>query len=105
MASKVVFGLRPRGSAIWRQTFRLLHQESPEYRNSVDEEFINESRTNCGELSNTLISIPNGRADQNDAGSFDFVPAHAVWRARRHFWPSTRPTPMTSADFQPITRL
>jgi len=83
LASKVVSGLRGRSSEIWQHAFQLLQQESPEYRNSVDDEFTDESRAHCGELLKTIISIPNGRADKSDADPFDFVRAHAVWRARR----------------------
>ncbi len=83
LASKVVSGLRGRGREIWQHTFQLLRQESPEYRNSVDDEFTDESRGHCGELLKTIISIPDGRAEKNDADPFDFVRAHAEWRARR----------------------
>jgi hypothetical protein len=83
LASAVVCGLRGRSREIWQQTFQLLQQESPEYRNSIDDEFTDESRAHCGELLKTIISIPNGCANRSDADSFDFVRAHAVWRARR----------------------
>lgn len=83
LASRVVSGLRGRSAEIWQHTFQLLQQESPEYRNSVDDEFTDESRAHCGELLKTIISVPNGRPDRSDAGPFDFVRTHAIWRARR----------------------
>jgi len=83
LASRVVSGLRGRSGEIWQHTFQLLQEESPEYRNSVDDEFTDESRAHCGELLKTIISIPNGRPDKSDSDPFDFVRAHAMWRARR----------------------
>ena len=83
LASRVVSGLRGRSSEIWQHTFQLLQQESPEYRNSVDDEFADKSRVHCGELLKTIISVPNGRANTSDADPFYFVRAHAMWRARR----------------------
>lgn len=83
LATKVVSGLRGRSSEIWQHTFELLKRESPEYRNSVDDEFTNESRGHCGELLEAIISIPNGRTEKSDADPFDFVRTHAEWRARR----------------------
>jgi PucR C-terminal helix-turn-helix domain len=38
LAAAVVAGLKQRSGEIWQGTFRLLQQESPEYRNSVDDE-------------------------------------------------------------------
>ena len=37
LAARVVATLDERAGEIWRRTFDLLQQESPEYRNSVDE--------------------------------------------------------------------
>ena len=83
LASRVVAGLRERSSEIWGHTFQLLTQESPEYRNAVDDEFTEESKTHCGELLRTIVSIPTGRVGKGDADSFDFVRFHARWRAQR----------------------
>jgi len=83
LAAQVVAGLRGRSGEIWHHTFQLLQQESPEYRNSVDAEFTDESRAHCGELLRTIISIPNGGGEQGHGDPFDFVRTHAEWRARR----------------------
>src|SRR6266849_5449107 len=82
LASKVVSGLRGRSTEIWQHTFQLLQQESPEYRNSIDDAFTEESKNHCGELLRTIISIPTGRTGKGDADPFDFVRTHAEWRAR-----------------------
>ena len=82
LAARVVAGLRKRSSQIWQQTFELLQRESPEYRNSVDEEFTNESQSHCGELLNAIIAIAAGRADRSGGDPFGFVRTHAEWRAR-----------------------
>jgi hypothetical protein len=60
----------------------LLQRESPEYRNSVDDEFTIESKAHCNELLTTIIAIVAGRAKKSGADVFDFVRTHAVWRAR-----------------------
>ena len=83
LASRVVAGLRDRSTEIWRHAFDLLQQESPEYRNAVDDEFTEESRAHCGELLRTIVSIPGGRIGKRGADPFDFVRTHAQWRAQR----------------------
>ena len=83
LASRVVAGLRERSNEIWAHTFQLLTQESPEYRNAVDDEFTEESKAHCGELLGTIVSIPTGRVAKGDADPFDFVRIHAKWRAQR----------------------
>jgi hypothetical protein len=83
LASRVVAGLRERSREIWGHTFQLLTQESPEYRNAVDDEFTEESKAHCGELLRTIVSIPTGRVGKGDADPFDFVRFHARWRAQR----------------------
>jgi len=82
LAAGVVTGLRDQADEIWRHAFTLLQRESPEYRNSVDDEFIIESKAHCNELLTTIISIVAGRAKRSGADAFDFVRTHAVWRAR-----------------------
>src|SRR5262245_13463383 len=80
LAKEVVTGLEGRSQEIWQRTFDLLRQESPEYRNAVDDEFTAESRSHCGELLETIIAIAAGRLDDSDP--FAFVRKHAEWRAR-----------------------
>ena len=80
LAKEVVTGLDGRSKEIWQRTFDLLRQESPEYRNAVDDEFTAESRSHCGELLDTIIAIAAGRLDYSDP--FAFVRKHAEWRAR-----------------------
>jgi hypothetical protein len=82
LAAGVVTGLRDRADEIWRHAFTLLQRESPEYRNSVDDEFTQESKVHCNELLTTIIAIVTGRAKKSGADAFDFVRTHAVWRAR-----------------------
>jgi hypothetical protein len=82
LARSVVTGLRERSAEIWQRTFDLLQQESPEYRNSVDEAFTSESKSHCGELLNTIIAIAAGRAARSIGDPFGFVRTHAEWRAR-----------------------
>lgn len=82
LASSVVAGLHKRSAEIWQRTFELLQQESPEYRNSVDEEFTKESTNHCKQLLNAIVSVAAGGADRSDADPFGFVRAHAEWRAR-----------------------
>jgi hypothetical protein len=82
VAAGVVRSLHKRSSEIWQRTFDLLQRESPEYRNSVDEEFTKESKSHCGELLNTIIAIAAGRAEKPGVDPFGFVRAHAEWRAR-----------------------
>lgn len=83
LASRVVAGLSDRSSEIWHHAFHLLQQESPEYRNAVDDEFTEESKAHCGELLRTIVSIPSGRIRRGRADPFDFVRSHAKWRAQR----------------------
>ena len=80
LARTVVTGLKTRAQDIWRRTFDLLRKESPEYRNAVDGEFTAESKSHCGELLETIVSIAAGRLDSSDP--FAFVRKHAEWRAR-----------------------
>lgn len=82
LAAAVVAGLKDRSSEIWQGTFELLQQESPEYRNSVDDEFTKESRSHCGELLGAIIAVAAGRAHRSGGDPFDFVRTHAEWRAR-----------------------
>jgi hypothetical protein len=82
LASGVIAGLHERSTEIWQRTFDLLQRESPEYRNSVDEEFTKESKTHCKSLLNAIVAVAAGRAARPDADPFDFVRAHAEWRAR-----------------------
>jgi len=81
LARGVVAGLDRRSAEIWRRPVDLLRQESPEYRNSIDEEFTNESRSHCGELLRSIIAIAAGRA-RMQGDPFHFVRTHAEWRAR-----------------------
>jgi hypothetical protein len=84
LASSVVAGLHRRSAEIWRQTFELLQRESPEYRNSVDDEFTKESQGHCRELLEAIIAIAAGRANKSKTDFFSFVRTHAEWRARHH---------------------
>src|SRR5262245_5813997 len=80
LARKVVVGLEGHSQEIWRRTFDLLKEESPEYRNAVDDEFTEESRSHCGERLAAIIAIAAGRLKDGDP--FAFVRRHAEWRAR-----------------------
>src|ERR1700681_1469986 len=82
LAAAVVAGLKDRGNEIWQGTFELLQQESPEYRNSVDDEFTKESKSHCNELLRAIVAVAAGRADKSGGDPFDFVRTHAQWRAR-----------------------
>jgi hypothetical protein len=82
LAAKVVGGLHKRSAEIWQRTFELLQRESPEYRNSVDEEFTKESKSHCGELLNAIIAVAAGQAEKSGVDPFGFVRTHAEWRAR-----------------------
>jgi hypothetical protein len=82
LASSVVAGLHKRSAEIWQRTFELLQRESPEYRNSVDEEFTKESKSHCKELLNAIITVAAGRADRSGADPFGFVRTHAEWRSK-----------------------
>jgi hypothetical protein len=82
LASDVVLGLRGRADEIWRSAFELLQQESPEYRNSVDDAFTRESKSHCGELLGAIVAIAGGQFGKANADPFCFVRTHAEWRAR-----------------------
>jgi hypothetical protein len=82
LAAGVVAGCKERSNQIWQGTFELLQQESPEYRNSVDDEFTRESKSHCNALLRAIIAIAAGRTDKSGADTFDFVRTHAQWRAR-----------------------
>jgi hypothetical protein len=82
LARSVVVGLHARSAEIWQRTFELLQQESPEYRNSVDQAFTNESKSHCEELLNAIVAVADGRANGSDSDSFGFVRRHAEWRVR-----------------------
>jgi hypothetical protein len=81
LAAGVVAGLHTRSAEIWKRTFDLLQRESPEYRNSVDEEFTKESKSHCRELLNAIIAIAAGQAEKSAGDPFGFVRTHAEWRA------------------------
>src|SRR5580704_15061043 len=82
LAAGVVAGLLGRGDEIWQRAFELLQRESPEYRNSVDEEFTKESKSHCNELLKSIIAVAAGRAHRRGTDPFGFVRTHAEWRAR-----------------------
>lgn len=82
LAARVVTGLEKQAAEIWERTFRLLQEESPEYRNSVDEEFTLESQSHCKELLQSIVRIGRGRVAKAAIDPFDFVRSHAQWRAQ-----------------------
>jgi hypothetical protein len=82
LARTAVTGLQRRSAEIWRRTFDLLRRESPEYRNSVDDEFTKESKSHCKELLGAIIAVAAGRAAEPGSDPFGFVRTHAEWRAR-----------------------
>src|SRR5229473_7241672 len=82
LSAGVIAGLHDRSNEIWRHTFQLLKRESPEYRNSVDEEFTEESKAHCQALLGMIISVATGQVSKSSPDPFDFVRTHAVWRAR-----------------------
>ncbi len=84
LARSVIVGLRSRADEIWLHAFKLLQRESPEYRNSVDDEFARESKSHCNELLRTIIAIAAGEVGKSRSDPFDFVRSHAQWRARHH---------------------
>jgi hypothetical protein len=84
LASAVVADLAGQADAIWRHAFELMRQESPEYRNAVDDEFTRESKGHCGELLKAIVAIASGRRAKASADPFEFVRTHAIWRARHH---------------------
>jgi len=69
LASSVVMGLQGRDDEIWQKAFELLQRESPEYRNSVDEEFSKESKTHCNKLLKTIVAVAAGRIDRSKSRS------------------------------------
>src|ERR1700736_6880716 len=79
LASSVVSALRGRSDEIWHSTFQLLQRESPEYRNSVDDEFTKESKSHCNELLKMIVAVAARRVAQGCADPFDFVRTHAEW--------------------------
>jgi hypothetical protein len=82
VAAGVVLALRDRGDEIWRHAFEHLQRESPEYRNSVDAEFAEESKAHCNELLRMIVAIAARRVPKSDVDPFQFVRVHAQWRAR-----------------------
>jgi PucR C-terminal helix-turn-helix domain/GGDEF-like domain len=82
LAADVIAGLRNRSNEIWQHAFELMQRESPEYRNSVDDEFTKESKAHCHQLLGLIISVTSGTASDSGADPFDFVRTHAEWRAR-----------------------
>jgi PucR C-terminal helix-turn-helix domain/GGDEF-like domain len=82
LAQRVVIGLQAQSDRIWENAFRLMQRESPEYRNSVDEEFTRESKSHCNELLKMIVGIAAGRTRRPVGDPFDFVRGHAAWRAR-----------------------
>jgi hypothetical protein len=82
LATGVIAGLRDRSDEIWQHAFELMQRESPEYRNSVDDEFTKESKAHCHELLGLIISITSGIESDAGPDPFDFVRTHAKWRAR-----------------------
>src|SRR5580692_4563207 len=84
LARSAIIGLRSRADEILQHAFVLLQRESPEYRNSVDDEFARESKAHCNELLQTIIAIAAGEMRKTRLDPFDFVRSHARWRARHH---------------------
>jgi len=114
LARSVVMSLRIRSAEIWRRTFDLLRRESPEYRNSVDVEFTEESQSHCKELLHAIVAVAAGRTAKSGADPFNFVRTHAAWRARHRvpliaslhayrlahktYWGMTRESSLRHAD-------
>jgi hypothetical protein len=82
LASRIVASLHNRSDEIWQRTFELLQRESPEYRNSIDDEFTKESKSHCNELLKTIIAVAAGLTDKAGTDPFNVVRTHAEWRAR-----------------------
>src|SRR5579864_8003432 len=82
LAAVVVTGLDKQAAEIWERTFRLLVEESPEYRNAVDDEFKNESRSHCKQILEMIVAIAKTRGGGAGLDPFAFVRSHAEWRAR-----------------------
>jgi hypothetical protein len=78
----VIIGLRERSDEIWQRAFELLRRESPEYRNSIDDEFTKESKAHCNELLRMIVAIASAKVRRSGVEPFDFVRTHAAWRAR-----------------------
>jgi hypothetical protein len=84
LATGVIAGLRDRSDEIWQHAFELMQRESPEYRNSVDDEFTKESKAHCHELLGLIISITSGAVSDAGPDPFDFVRTRAISRLRKH---------------------
>jgi hypothetical protein len=84
LAAHVLTSLRGRSDEIWQSAFELLQRESPEYRNSVDDEFAKESKSHCNELLRMIVAIADRRRPKFPPDPFGFVRTHAEWRARHH---------------------
>src|ERR1700684_195687 len=82
LARSVVTRLHERSAEIWKQTFELLQRESPEYRNSVDDEFTKKSKGHCRNLLTVIIAVAAGPQKKAAIDPFACVRTHAVWRAR-----------------------
>src|ERR1700676_5412124 len=82
LAAGGVLALRERSDDIWQHAFELMQRESPEYRNSVDDEFTKESKAHCHQLLGLIISVTSGTVSDSGPDPFDFVRTHAEWRAR-----------------------
>lgn len=83
LAKSVVANLRDRADDIWHHAFQLLQRESAEYRNSVDDEFAQESKAHCNELLRLIIAVAVGETKRSGRlDPFDFVRTHAQWRAQ-----------------------
>ena len=82
LAVAVIVGLRERSDEIWQRAFELLRRESPEYRNSIDDEFTKESKAHCNELLRMIVAIASAKVRRSGVEPFDFVRTHAAWRAR-----------------------
>ena len=82
LARAVVLGLRERADDIWHHAFQLLQRESPEYRNSVDDEFAEESKRHCNALLRLILVVAAGKAERAGGDPFDLVRTHAQWRAQ-----------------------
>lgn len=80
LARQVVGSLSGRSQEVWNRTFTALNRQSPEYRNSVDDEFTAEPRDHCQQLLRTIVAIASGQIDTADP--FAFVRKHAEWRAQ-----------------------
>src|ERR1700736_5477017 len=82
LAAGGVKSLDQRSAEIWQRTFELAQRESREYRNSLDQEFTQESQSHCGALLYAIIAVAAGRVERSKGDPFGFVRTHAEWRAR-----------------------